>query len=450
MFELRDYQNTAIENFENHDRKGIFDMATGTGKTITSMSAADRHFRETGKQFLVIIVPFLHLIDQWGRELEKIGINYYLPIANSKKSWNEKLEKIIWEYNCDFRKRIVVVGSYKSMATSDFQDMLTRISGNRFLIADECHYLGSPSSRKNNFSYFECRLGLSATPKRWWDEEGTQSIEKLFGTTVYSFSMEQAIEQRILTPYEYCPIIVDMTEEESEEYQRLTLRITQLMNERRDTKDQDELLQRLILKRSKIIKNAHGKLKALTDHLINKKNLSQTLIYCGEGQVEVLVKLIANMGVRVHRFNAQVPMHERDSLLQQFSSGEIEVLVAIKCLDEGVDVPSTKNAYFLASTSNPREFIQRRGRVLRRFEGKQIAFIYDFIVLPQKTNNASKIFKSIATKELPRFAEFSKFARNQYSARELLIPFLEEYNLTHLMDVLPWELYHIMQEEGEL
>ncbi|WP_413486926.1 DEAD/DEAH box helicase family protein [Carnobacterium maltaromaticum] len=450
MIELRAYQNDAIKSFEENRRKGILDMATGTGKTITSLAAADRHFETTGQQFLVIIVPFLHLIDQWGRDLENFGINYFLSIANAKASWSEKMDKLIWDYNHGFRKRVVLLGSYKSMASLEFQEKLISIHGQRFLIADECHYLGSQQSRHNQFADFECRLGLSATPKRWWDEEGTLAIEQLFNSTVYSFPMEEAIEKKILTAYEYDPIIVDLTEDEAEEYQKLSLKMTQLMSKKVRTSEQDEQLQRLVLRRTKIIQNAQGKLDILLECLRKEDENAHTLVYCGIGQVDQIVQRIANIGVRVHRFNSEVPIHEREAILKQFASGEIEILVAIKCLDEGVDIPSTKKAYFLASTSNPREFIQRRGRILRRSENKNIAYVYDFIVLPQQAENTDKIFKSIATKELPRFAEFSKFSRNQYGSREVLMPYLAEYNLTHLMDILPWDMYHMMQKEGEI
>src|SRR5699024_8458457 len=143
MTRLRDYQYEAIVKFEQEERCGIFDMSTGTGKNITSLFAAKKHFEEERQQFLVIIVPFLHLIDQWTRDLKKFGIEYYLEIAYSKQHWFNKLEQLIWDYNHGFRKRVVLIGSYKSMANFDFQEKISEVKKDSCLIADECHYLGS-------------------------------------------------------------------------------------------------------------------------------------------------------------------------------------------------------------------------------------------------------------------------------------------------------------------
>src|SRR5699024_5439050 len=148
----------------------------------------------------------------WTRDLKKFGIEYYLEIAYSKQHWFNKLEQLIWDYNHGFRKRVVLIGSYKSMTNFDCPEKMSEVKKDSFLIADECHYLGSKQSRNNQFANFSCRLGLSATPRRWWDEEGTKSIELLFGGVVYSYSMSKAIINKILTPYSYSPNIIDLNE----------------------------------------------------------------------------------------------------------------------------------------------------------------------------------------------------------------------------------------------
>ncbi|GMG69733.1 hypothetical protein TEHOK1_04220 [Tetragenococcus halophilus] len=446
---LRDYQETAIIKFENNGRSGILDMATGTGKTVTSLYAAKRHFEEKQRQFLIVIVPFLHLIDQWAKDFFNFDINYYLEIAYSKNSWVNKLDELIWEYNRGFRKRIVIIGSYKTMATHDFQEKIKKINEASFLIADECHYLGSPQSRYNNFDSLEARLGLSATPRRWWDEEGTEAVNHLFKGIVYSFPMKQAIDERILTQYEYYPIVTNLTLDETNKYQHLSKKISGLISKKSRNEVEEERLKSIILQRTTIIQNAELKQELLIKYLHQQKDKKHTLVYCGKGQVDKIVAEISKLGIRVHRFNAEIHFHEREQILKQFDIGEIEVLVAIKCLDEGVDVPSTRVAYFLSSTSNPREFIQRRGRILRRASGKDSASIYDFVVLPEGEEKSASIFKSIASKELPRFAEFSQFALNEYSAREQIIPYLDHYHLTHLMDVTSWEMYELIKKEGE-
>ncbi len=449
MIKLRSYQKEAINQFEHHHNSGILDMATGTGKTITSLFAADRYFEQHKRQFLVVIVPFLHLIDQWARDFTFFNIDYYLEIAYSKIQWSNKLDELIWDYNRGYRKRVVIIGSYKSMAGLDFQEKLQQIRGNRFLIADECHYLGSNQSRYNCFDQFEAKLGLSATPKRWWDDEGTAAINQTFGDIIFSFPMEEAIEKDILTNYTYHPIMTELMTEELKEYKSLSIKIGQLMGKTKKTFIEEERLKGLILRRSIIIQNAENKKELLYDMIIKQEDKRHTLIYCGKGQIDEIVAKLSKLKIRVHRFNWEINYREREAVLEQFGNGEIEVLVAIKCLDEGVDVPSTRVAYFLASTSNPREFIQRRGRILRKAINKRLSLVYDFIVFPSSEDSFETV-KSIATKEMPRFAEFSRFALNEYDARNIVTAYLSEYHLDYLMNITPWEMYETLRKEGEL
>lgn len=447
---LRDYQEAAINSFFNSNNNGILDMATGTGKTFTSLYAASEMFKSSDKQFLVIIVPFLHLIDQWVKDFALFGIDHYIKISGSKRVWMPKIEKAIWEYNRDYRNKIVVIGSYKSIMNVSFQKNIENVTKGTFLIADECHYIGSKEYRKNNFGHFESKLGLSATPRRWWDEEGTRAINRLFKKVVFTLSLDEAILNNSLTPYMYYPIIVDLSGEESQIYASMTKKITRLFSRKNRTQNEDDILKSLLIKRSKIIQNADMKQIQLLKILKEQKDKSHTLVYCGAGQVDEIVNLISSLGIKVHRFNSEIGTEKRKMILKLFDAGEIEVLVAIKCLDEGVDVPSTRTAYFLASTSNPREFIQRRGRILRKANGKNRAEIYDFIVLPGNTDKRDLSLQSFAEKELPRFAEFSQSALNEYEARKALIPYLESQNLNYLMDITPWEMYQQIRERGEL
>lgn len=449
MIKLRDYQLEAVKEFEENNNVGIFDMATGTGKTFTSLYAANQNYHEKKEQFLVIVVPFVHLINQWSEDFHIFDIDYYLEIAYSKQLWVKKLKDWIWDYNKGYRKRVVVVGSYKSMMNKEFQELIKTIKRNTFLIADECHYIGSKEARKNNFSLFSAKLGLSATPRRWWDEEGSEAINRLFDRTVYTYSMEEAIEEKILTNYLYYPVKVELNEDEKSEYNQLSKKISRLMFRQVNDNELDEQLKMLVLKRARVIQNAEQKKERLYSLLKKQEVLSHTLVYCGIGQVSEIVESISNLGIRVHRFNSELNQFEREKILKRFSDGEIQVLVAIKCLDEGVDVPSTRTAYFLSSTSNPREFIQRRGRVLRKSKGKILSEIYDFIVLPDKPGTDRDLFKSIAEKEMPRFSEFSQFAINQYDAREQITPILRRYELDYLMDITPWEMYEQIKSKGE-
>lgn len=435
----REYQQEAIEAVKQNNWQGILAMATGTGKTITSLLIANEFYRERGRIFLVIIVPFTHLVDQWVKNCEELGFSNFTSCYGSKKAWVNKLQTDVRDFNVGIIEKHVAITTYKSAASEEFNRLIGRLRGKSFLIADECHYFGVKSLRNNQLGNMEAKLGLSATPERWWDEAGSIYIDEFFGGQVYEYGLKQAIENGALTEYIYNPLIVDLTDEELERYERLTRRLIHLYSDEKANKDEISDVNR---QRALIISRAESK-KDLLFSIFDSKSreeVSHTLVYCGPGEVEIITKNLANLGYRVHRFDSEVPLKERMKILEAFDMGSIQILVAIKCLDEGVDVPSTKVAYFLASTSNPREFVQRRGRILRKYPNKNLAMIYDFVVLPSQAND--QMYKSIASKELPRFAEFSRYAINNFNAREIVGKVLKNYSLEYLMDKMPWDVYN--------
>lgn len=448
---LRDYQKEAVKAFETNNSKGLLEMATGTGKTITALVCIDRYYRRNKRQFLVILVPFLHLIDQWKDDFCLIDLSNYIIVAGSKQKWFSKLKSQIWEFNMGLRDRVVVIGSYKSVGSHDFQNLIINVRGNRMLVADECHYLGSPLHKKSNFSYFESRLGLSATPRRWWDEVGTKRVYDIFEKTVFEYNMEVAIENDYLTSYNYYPKVVSLTDEEIDLYELYTSKIGKLVAAMKDnnTGENRDRLTRLLVKRAGILQGAVNKLPLLLELLEKQEDKRYTLVYCAPGDINKVVKSISDLGIKVHRFNSEITKRsDRTKILSLFAAGKIELLVAIKCLDEGVDVPSTRTAYFLSSTSNPREFVQRRGRVLRKSPGKTKSYLYDFIVL--QDNSSYEIFDSIAKREMPRYAEFSSLAFNKYGAdeREKIKRLLSKYGLEMYLNIKPWDMYELLQHEN--
>ncbi|TLS36477.1 DEAD/DEAH box helicase family protein [Pseudalkalibacillus caeni] len=434
----RPYQQEAIDAVVNNNWHGILEMATGTGKTITSLLISNEFFKQRGRIFLVIIVPFTHLVGQWERNCQELNYKKFTHCFGAKKSWVNKLQTDVRDFNLGLIEKHVAITTYKTAASPEFNNLIEKLRGKSFLIADECHYFGVKSLRENKLAEMEAKLGLSATPERWWDEEGTNFIEEFFGPPVYEYDMKEAIENGALTEYIYNPLIVDLTDEEVEGYEKLTKRLIHLYSDEKTNKEEISEVNR---KRSLLISKAESKKEALFRIFDQKEReeVSHTLVYCAPGEVDLITSNLANLGYRVHRFNSEVPMKERAKILESFDLGSIQILVAIKCLDEGVDVPSTKVAYFLASTSNPREFVQRRGRILRKYPNKNLAQIYDFVVLPENVND--QMFKSIASKELPRFAEFSRFAINNFNARDVVGKELKRYSLDYLMDKLPWEVY---------
>lgn len=440
----REYQSTAIKRFFENDCKGILEMATGTGKTITSLFAAEEYLKRNKRIFCIIIVPFKHLVDQWGEECEKFKLTYPIKCYENTALWNRELEEKIRNFNLGISDCEMVITTYTTATNPIFYEQIQKLRNNSFLIADECHYIGSNRFRDLNYENISARLGLSATPNRWWDEDGTEFINDLFGGTVYEYTLDEAIAAGKLTPYKYYPQTVHLTDQEVEKYKKITQQIIKCYN----SEDFDEQhLSVLSICRAKILSKAQWKIPNLINLLIEKgiSTISHTIVYCADGQVNELTKKLNDLGLTVHKFDSTVPNKKRKKILASFATGEIQVLIAIKCLDEGVDVPSTKTAYFLSSTSNPREFVQRRGRILRTFKGKHAAEIYDFIVFP--TDSDVETYTSIVSKELPRFAEFANSSLTSSEAKNKILPYLSPYNLNYLMDMKPWDVYYSMKEE---
>lgn len=444
IFIPREYQKNAIDSWIENNRKGILEMATGTGKTITSLLASKKVLEIDKKVFNIIIVPFQHLFGQWEKDIVKIYSGFIINCNSMNKKWRIELKNTIRDFNIGLKNEVFVITTYETARSVDFKDRVKKIVGNALLISDECHYITTSTYKDFPFEKFQSRLGLSATPNRWWDETGTTFINKAIGKVVFKYGLEEAIKNDKLTPYKYHPHIIDLTESEMEKYKKLTQQmINYLDKEDNDSKDK---LKQLILKRAKIINKAENKINNFLEE-IKKENLDKlthTLVYCAPGTTNEITLKLSELGLKVSKFNSTVDNKDRQKLLKHFEEGSIQVLVAIKCLDEGVDIPVTKKAYFLSSTSNPREFIQRRGRVLRKSKNKLYAELHDFIVLPHSFGFDD--FKNIAVKEMPRFVEFNRSSLNEYEAKLEVLEILEKYGLNELMYKDPWDVYKENQE----
>src|SRR2546423_189969 len=376
---LRDYQIEAINAWFDHACRGILEMATGTGKTITALAASARLYEREGQLAVIISAPYQHLVDQWHEEAKSFG---YHPVLayQSKARWLEDLNNQIFDYNSGFRRFVSTITTHSTFITPEFQSCISRITGSSLLIADEAHHLGAEHSRQSYPDRVPFRMALSATPERWFDEEGTVTLRDYFGETVFAFPLEKAIGVS-LTPYYYHPHLVTLTGEELERYEELSTRIARLFS-RKDEQGQ-QALKLLLIRRAELLNKAANKLKILSELVSAENPIDHTLFYCAPGQIDEVMRMLGwEKGLLVHRFTAEEGTAERQQLLADFVSGQLQALVAMKCLDEGVDVPSTRTAYILASSSNPREFIQRRGRILRKSEGKEFSVIHDLIAVP--------------------------------------------------------------------
>jgi len=430
-FELRDYQKKAVKNWLNSDKRGILEMATGTGKTITALGCLNEVIGKESSVVAVISSPFIHLSEQWIKEFDKLGINCDKVLADSSQNkWKDKLVDSLLDVENGVGERLLVLTTHNTFSSVDFMDIVKgskkRTPGQRFLlIVDEVHGIGAPQRRKGLIEEYDYRVGLSATPKRWFDFKGTEKIFGYFGDVVFEFSLKNAIAAGYLTPYIYMPHFTHLTPEEMARYEEETRKIAKAYYRSKDEDERDEIFTLLCIKRQKIIRNAKNKLVVFGKILDDLKEIRYCLVYCSPFQIRAVQDILNQKNIIQHKFTENEGIRpegrfgglsEREFLIKQFSEGIYHALVSMRCLDEGVDVPPARLAIMLDNSGNPREYIQRRGRVLRKFPGKKYAIIHDIIVEPVLRPTTSQelgdLEKKIIAKELERYRDFASSAQN--------------------------------------
>lgn len=451
---LRGYQIVAIDNwFANHCH-GIFNMATGTGKTLTAIHAVKKLLEQIREKFILIVaVPLQHLIDDpWIKTLDsEVSKERKLTIIgafNNSKTWLREAKDALVNYTYGITDNITLVTTYDTLSSDNFINFVKPIKGKKIIVADEVHNSGSNKYRDGLLEDYDYRLGLSATPARYLDDDGTNFIQTYFDKEVYTFTLQRAISEinpdtgkTYLTPYNYYPIFVQINDDELKKYQQYNSKLAKYQDKEELTSFEKSCIEGLLINRSRIIKNAASKLTSLTDLLPNYKEkgiLDHCLIYCSDGKDseddnirsrERVVMELNKLWVPCRKFTAEEKNTERQEILHEFSIGNIKVIVAIKCLDEGVDVPATRNAIIMASTGNPREYIQRRGRVLRRYDDKEYANIYDFVVIPRDYSPDLDSECQIFTNEYKRFKEFSDYSLNKDENGLLIQKIIDKFSI---------------------
>ncbi|MDZ7776530.1 MAG: DEAD/DEAH box helicase family protein [Bacteroidales bacterium] len=436
----RDYQAKAYENWVKNNRKGIFAMATGTGKTITALNCLLNEFNDTGIYQSLILVPTLELIEQWKNECYNFGFKNVI-VVSSKSNWDNELAFINLSNRC-IKNDFIIIVTYSSFHRKRFQEYFRKLPNKTILIADEAHNLGSKSILKQlNKVHLIKRIGLSATIKRVYDEHSNKEINGFFNDShpyTYSLSMRDAIKKKWLTPYKYYPHIVKLTQEEFQKYIDITLQIVKFYNSSSESFINKEIVEMKKLERKRIIHKAQNKLNVfksiLNTELEKRRELRYTLVYVPEGEshdyndkdfseetneeqrlIDNYTRILSSIDptLMVRQFTSMTK--DRKTVIDDFEKGRIHVLSSMKCLDEGVDIPKAKLAIFCSSTGNPRQFIQRRGRILRRFKGKTMAVIHDLVVIPMLDRN-EKYFnmeRNLVKNELKRVVDFSSLALNK-------------------------------------
>jgi superfamily II DNA or RNA helicase len=431
----REYQKKAMDSWANNNYKGILEMATGTGKTKTALFAL-RKLIDSYKVLVIISCPSKSLVDQWFKECVEFN---HLPIIaySDNYKWKDQLANKVSNLNMGIISYQIVINTHNNLKSDSLKKIIKKLNTKikTLLIGDECHHLGTFDIAKKAFKVASFSLGLSATPSRFFDQDGSETIEKLFGEIIFSFPLKEAIG-KFLCEYEYYIHVVNLTEDEKEEYIELSNKINRFFGRSCNLENEiksNSRLQILLLKRSNILKKAQNKVLKLQELLNRKKEeFNLALIFCHPDvrELNIVAKMLSDSGIISRRFTGEESLEQRNQTIDDFINKKIQVITSMNIFNEGIDVPETKEAFILSSSSNPMEYIQRRGRVLRKPKSynKEKAIIHDFLVIPPVSDDPEikKHDKRIIKKEIERFQYFAEDALNKYREKIKLQNILED------------------------
>jgi superfamily II DNA or RNA helicase len=424
---LRDYQIEALKAWSKNNCSGILAMATGTGKTKTAIYAIQEFVSKFHSGIVVITVPYQALGHQWISELQKAGLAP-IKVFESSNQWYQMVQNIFLSNASGSNERskaAVLVCVNKTFEDSAFQSLLQMLAGRqreKMIIVDEVHHFNGPKSIQNLPADFKYRLGLSATP---YEPDEQRHLEQFFGDIVFEFRISQAIEQKILCPYIYRPILIELNGDEAQQFISLT---AESRRQRQDSKNKitgavkDQEIDRLL-------ENVTAKLVKLQEHIHANGIQHFALFYCGSGsinapdgerhrQIHLVTQLLASMKWHIGKITAEESPASRKATLDAFKGKRLNAIASIRVLDEGIDIPDCRSAYILASQRSTRQAIQRRGRVLRMAPNKEHAILYDFIIVgPHLSNND---LESLYSRELYRARMFAEDANNRDECLHIL------------------------------
>ena len=445
----REYQKEAFNAWMKNKYSGVFAMATGTGKTITALNCLLNLFNEEKFYRAIILVPSIALLNQWEEEVKSFNFKNILKVGGGN-NWENELATYVSNYTWDIKDNLILISTYGSFITDRFQKYFKKIEKDLLLIADEAHNMGANNIKsKLNSIKTQKKIGLSATPKRIYDIEGTEAINTFFNDTppyTYSFDMERALNENFLTEYKYYPLVVELNENELEEYISISKKLLKFFDFEKGQFKNDPIVEILLLKRKNIIHKANNKIecfKTILKQLKIENKLKYVFTYIPEGYTkpdggdsEKLLDKFIKAGYETIpnlKMNSYTSEDSNlDDILRGFTEGKIDLLFAMKMLDEGVDVPRAEVGIFCSSTGNPRQFIQRRGRLLRKHPSKSYATIYDMIVIPKLSSNNLEFFnmeQNMVKNEIRRVAYFASLSMNFYDSTKNLENVLNKYDL---------------------
>lgn len=438
--QLRDYQIKAIDFWISNGYVGLIEMATGTGKTIVAINCVKKLKENLNGDICIVIATPTKLISQQWKKVWYENFKESPFIIDSEKS---NTKDLLYNYTSFVKKSKVIIGTYEYISSDYFvNEIMPMLKGEKLLIADEVHWLGAHKYSFIMQQGYKYRLGLSATPQRMFDEQGTELLMKFFNNKVFSYTLSQAIAEGYLSEYQYYPYFCPLSEEEIDLYEKLTKKF--LINLENDIinyiLNNDEIpksVENILFMRAKIVKKAHCKIPLLQNILENlKKNgkLKFLIVYFEDyEQIGQAKNILNNLMVKYQIISVRSNSNERRQAIKLLSEGKIDCILAMKVLDEGLDIPFAEREIIISSSSNPRQYIQRAGRILRKSEHKKIAEIYDIIIyadLEKISFELNQIEKNVISNEIKRAMYFCNSARNKYECIKLILNLGEKFNIS--------------------
>ena len=442
-FTLYPYQQEAIDAWLNSGGRGVLKMATGTGKTVTAIGAIKRllESRDDIEPLLILITcPLKHLVSQWSQSLRSTPYARVLCYQD-KNYWFGEAQQTLNNLQLGVLKVGVFITTHATFTKNDLRALIATWEGSFLFISDEVHHMGSRARSAIVPQNPRFTLGLSATPERHNHETGTEFIFSYFGKIVYELSLRKAIEIGCLSSYKYFPFAVYLSDEEFKTYVRLSQKIAMLSNQNDggiDADENDELYKAIRLRNAEL-GNCESKLSAFKAEAIERKNEYYQLVYCSEGKSvnqeskqldEVLRMLGLELELSARKYIGGTPPDERRQILDSFQTKLLKFVVSMKCLDEGVDIPDARIAYLLASSTDPRQWVQRRGRILRLSSDRKpkLAEVVDFVTFPP-SGSSNEIALALVRNELARVKQFGDDAVNSTDADTFVGIYKKKYGV---------------------
>lgn len=442
LIKLRDYQENAIQAWVENNYHGFYVMATGTGKTWTAIFSAKKML-ESNAAMLVICAPYKHLVRQWADDVVKaFPTAKIIMVSSENPSWEQQISQEIIRKTYAPENQIIIISTIASFKMKRFMSVINKSKDDKLLIVDEAHrFTDRSEDLQKEFKYL---LGLSATPFSGSSSQKGKELMDWFGGQVFNLPIEDALARGFLVPYNYYPFFVRASEDEEKKFNYHTQKIVSCFKNNKCINP--DLLVKSLRNRLRVISMAEEKQSQIHSIIANVKEKDHFVVYCGDGKlfdnssgeelrhIQSIKRILSDHGFKSSQFTAQENMHDRMQLVDAFSKGEISALAAIRCLDEGINIPSIKSALILSSNDDYREFVQRRGRILRTYDGKQYANIYDVIVLP------SQDMFPWAKIEFRRYLEYARLALNYNELQNELDGYLHYYGLSiEDIDVFDYE-----------